>query len=77
MKARTLGDRLVMLLKAMDLPQYKYAEKYSVYKSSITRYRNNERYPEGELLAALAKENVNIHWLFTGEGSVLSPPSTL
>jgi SOS-response transcriptional repressor LexA len=70
MKARTLGDRLVMLLKAMDLPQYKFAEKYSVSKSSITRYRNNERYPEGELLAALAKENVNIHWLFTGEGEM-------
>lgn len=70
MKARTIGDRLVMLMKTMGLPQYQFAEKYSVSKSSITRYRNNERYPEGELLAALAKENVNIHWLFTGDGEM-------
>jgi len=66
----TIGQRLTLVIKALNLKDYQFAEKYNISRASLSRYKQNERYPEPEFLEALTKDNINIHWLFTGKGSM-------
>jgi len=66
----TIGQRLTLVIKALKLKDYQFAEKYNISRASLSRYKQNERYPEPEFLEALTKDNINIHWLFTGKGSM-------
>jgi SOS-response transcriptional repressor LexA len=70
MNKPTIGQRLTLVIKALKLKDYQFAEKYNISRASLSRYKQNERYPEPEFLEALTKDNINIHWLFTGKGSM-------
>jgi SOS-response transcriptional repressor LexA len=54
----------------MRLKDYQFAIKYGISRASLSRYKLNERYPDPEFLEALSRDKINIHWLFTGNGSM-------
>ena len=70
MNKPTIGQRLSLVIKAMRLKDYEFATKYGISRASLSRYKMNERYPDPEFLEALSKDKINIHWLFTGNGSM-------
>ena len=70
MNKPTIGQRLSLVTKAMRLKDYQFANKYGISRASLSRYKLNERYPDPEFLEALSKDQINIHWLFTGSGSM-------
>jgi len=70
MKSGTIGDRLEMIMIAMGLKQYQFAEKFGLARNTIIRYIHNERYPEPEFMVRLADLSININWLLKGEGSM-------
>jgi SOS-response transcriptional repressor LexA len=70
MNKPTIGQRLSLVIKAMRLKDYQFATKYGISRASLSRYKLNERYPDPEFLEALSKDQINIHWLFTGSGSM-------
>jgi SOS-response transcriptional repressor LexA len=70
MNKPTIGQRLSLVIKAMRLKDYQFASKYGISRASLSRYKLNERYPDPEFLEALSKDMINIHWLFTGSGSM-------
>jgi SOS-response transcriptional repressor LexA len=70
MNKPTIGQRLSLVIKAMRLKDYQFANKYGISRSSLSRYKLNERYPDPEFLEALSKDKINLHWLFTGSGSM-------
>jgi len=70
MNKPTIGQRLSLVIKAMRLKDYQFANKYAISRASLSRYKLNERYPDPEFLEALSKDQINIHWLFTGNGSM-------
>jgi len=70
MNKPTIGQRLSLVIKQLRLKDYQFAQKYGISRASLSRYKLNERYPDAEFLEALSKDNINIHWLFTGNGSM-------
>jgi len=70
MNKPTIGQRLSLVIKAMRLKDYQFAKKYGISRASLSRYKLNERYPDPEFLEALTRDKINIHWLFTGNGSM-------
>ena len=70
MNKPTIGQRLSLVIKAMRLKDYQFATKYGISRASLSRYKLNERYPDPEFLEALSKDQINLHWLFTGNGSM-------
>jgi SOS-response transcriptional repressor LexA len=70
MNKPTIGQRLSLVIKQLRLKDYQFATKYGISRASLSRYKLNERYPDPEFLEALSKDNINIHWLFTGSGSM-------
>ena len=70
MNKPTIGQRLSLVIKAMRLKDYQFANKYGISRASLSRYKLNERYPDPEFLEALSKDQINLHWLFTGNGSM-------
>jgi SOS-response transcriptional repressor LexA len=70
MKAEDIGTRLGLLVKALNLKQYQFNEKFGISTNSMARYKNNERYPESEFLAKLVENGINVNWLLRGEGSM-------
>lgn len=70
MNKPTIGQRLSLVIKAMRLKDYQFANKYGISRASLSRYKLNERYPDPEFLEALSRDQINIHWLFTGCGSM-------
>jgi SOS-response transcriptional repressor LexA len=70
MNKPTIGQRLSLVIKAMRLKDYQFATKYGISRASLSRYKLNERYPDPEFLEALSKDKINLHWLFTGNGSM-------
>jgi len=70
MNKPTIGQRLSLVIKAMRLKDYQFATKYGISRASLSRYKLNERYPDPEFLEALSRDKINIHWLFTGNGSM-------
>ena len=70
MNPEDIGMRLGMLIKSMNLKQYQFNKKFGISANSLDRYKNNERYPEAQLLARLVEAGVNVNWLLRGEGSM-------
>ncbi len=75
MDPNDIGSRLAMLIKAMNLKQYQFTEKFGISANSLDRYKNNERYPDPQFLTRLIDAGVNVNWLLRGEGSmfILAP----
>ena len=70
MNKPTIGHRLSLVIKAMRLKDYQFAEKYGISRASLSRYKSSERYPDPEFLEVLSRDKINLHWLFTGNGSM-------
>jgi transcriptional regulator with XRE-family HTH domain len=75
MDPNDVGSRLGMLIKAMKLKQYQFTEKFGISANSLDRYKNNERFPDPQIMARLIDAGVNVNWRLRGEGSmfILAP----
>ncbi len=70
MATKEIGDRLLKVMKMMRLKNYEFAEKFSLSPVTLSRYKAGLRVPEPNFLIALAKAQVNVNWLLTGEGTM-------
>lgn len=64
-------NRLIKLRELFNLSGYSFAKKLEIPQPTYSRYESGEQKPSGKLLESLVlKFNVNIYWLFTGEGEM-------
>ena len=70
MAAKTVGDRLKMLVRSLSMTHGDFAKKNGISLNSMSRYINNKRSPDPEFLTKLAKQKVNLNWLLSGEGGM-------
>ena len=67
--------RLIEVRNAYELSGYAFAKKLNIPQPTYLRYETGEQKPSGKLLEALAVIcNVNIYWLFTGDGKMFFNP---
>ncbi len=68
----SLGFRLVQLRKSRHLTQVEFAEKVGTNVSVIRRFEGNISMPAAETLIAIQDAfGCNLHWLLTGQGTML------
>lgn len=74
--AENLAVRLKQARERLGLTQAEAANKSGTPLVSLKRYEASKVIPGGEALIDLAKLGINLHWLLTGEGSMLpqDPP---
>lgn len=66
-------NRLTKLRELFNLSGYSFAKKLGIPQPTYLRYETGEQKPSGKLLESLVlKFNVNIYWLFTGEGEMFT-----
>lgn len=70
MATYTLGQRLELIMKALDKNQREFAEDFGISYNSLGRYKRNERMPDPEFLSKLADLKINLNWLIKGEGGM-------
>ena len=70
--AESRGDRLKAFLKARFQTVSAAAEAYGKAGSYFNNYLNGQSMPGGEVLTWLAEQGLNVNWLLSGEGSMLS-----
>lgn len=69
-EAKTLGDRLRLIISQLDITAKEFAEKCGMSYKILNEYLQNRRSPGGDKLKQIAEAfNVNLNWLLTGEGS--------
>lgn len=75
-EAQTLGERIKLLRKNVNLTQQELAEKVGTTQNVITNYERGNRNPTGPVLKNICHAlNANEDWLRTGEGDP-HPPVT-
>ena len=65
-------ERLIQILKELDLSQNQFATKIGTYQSTISKWMNEEAHnrPTVEQLEEMVKiYGINVSWLLTGIGS--------
>jgi len=70
MAAKTVGDRLKMLVRSLSMTHGDFAKQNAISLNSMSRYINNKRSPDPEFLIKLAEQKVNLNWLLSGEGGM-------
>jgi len=66
-----LSNRIKKIRKILDLTQTEFGNKLQIPFSTISRYENGEVKPGFDVLYKIGKiYDVNMNWLFTGEGSM-------
>lgn len=71
MATTTVGDRLIMLVRSLDLTQGDFANKNWISLNSLSWCIKNERSPDPVHLTELAKQKVNFNRLLSGKGGVI------
>lgn len=73
----TLGKRLELLIKKMNINQSEFAELSGLKRAVISSYIRDINLPRAETLTLWANQfKIDIHWLLTGEGEpFLAPPA--
>ena len=67
------SEKIRLIRKILDLPQWKIAELCSVSQSYWSEIEMGEKQPNGPIILTLVNDfNVNPQWLKTGFGSVFS-----
>jgi transcriptional regulator with XRE-family HTH domain len=70
---RALGERVAMVRDHCDLNISRLARKLDISHSFLSQIISAKRKPSYEFLCGLSvKLNINLHWLFTGEGEMIS-----
>ena len=72
MRNETVASRLGMYRKAINCSFAEYADKTGIPVSTLQKYEGEHRAPGSEAIGALAQSGVNVHWLITGQGPMLS-----
>jgi transcriptional regulator with XRE-family HTH domain len=67
----TFGDRLKRLREHLRFSQQEMADKLGISQISLSNYERGKRFPDVRIIQALLELfNVNLVWLFTGNGAV-------
>jgi transcriptional regulator with XRE-family HTH domain len=76
MNQETIGQRLKILIKQLDLDVRGFCKRLDVSETSIRNYFSRGNNPNAEFLTKLTStfEYVNLHWLLTGNGESFLPP---
>ncbi len=67
--------RLIEVRNACGMSGYSFAKKLNIPQPTYLRYETGEQKPSAKLIEALVLIfNVNVYWLFTGEGRMFAAP---
>ena len=67
--------RLIEVRNACGMSGYSFAKKLNIPQPTYLRYETGEQKPSAKLISALVLLfNVNVYWLFTGEGKMFFRP---
>lgn len=67
----TFGDRLKMLREHLRFSQQEMADKLGISQISLSNYERGKRFPDVRIIRKLLDLfNVNLVWLFTGNGAM-------
>lgn len=69
--SETLGKRLKLWRKFIGKNQIEFSELSNIGIAIIRKCESDASMPGGHTLIAFANTGVNIHWLLTGEGSMV------
>ena len=69
-----MHERLKAIRKTLGLKQGKFAEQLGIAQTYLSDIEHGRKGFPATLLMALDKENVNLHWLLTGEGEMFYSP---
>src|SRR5438309_3649477 len=67
----TLGARLKVLRQSLGKTQAEMSTSTGIPLPTWKKYEGSDREPGAEALVAMARTGVNLHWLLTGNGSML------
>jgi len=70
MATYTVGHRLDIVIKALNMTSKKFADEMGISYNSLGRYKRDERMPDPDFLSKLAELKINLNWLLRGEGSM-------
>ena len=68
----SIGERLKLIRKSMELSQARFADELSVHLRSYVSYEQGHRSIPQSVMLQLLEKGYNIHWLLTGEGDMSS-----
>jgi len=68
----TIGDRLKQYIKQNFSNIKEFSMATGISQNQLSFYLNNVRIPGGEILKKFAETGLNINWLLTGEGEMLT-----
>ncbi|HLP58508.1 MAG TPA: helix-turn-helix transcriptional regulator [Candidatus Deferrimicrobium sp.] len=68
-----VGDRVAMVKEHCHLKTTEFAKRLGISHSFLSQVISGKRKPSYEFLCALSVEfNINLHWLFTGQGEMIA-----
>ncbi len=75
MNPEQIGSRIKAWRKHLGLTQVGFAELSGVHIGVLKKYERGVNVPGGEVLGAFSQTGVNINWLLTGEGEMITKAS--
>lgn len=72
MKRKEFSVRLTQFMNAVSPTQVDFAEKLGISPQALQKYMKTERLPMPALLEKLNKLGLNINWLLTGAGEMIT-----
>lgn len=73
----TIGSRLKSVRKSLNLNQEKFSKKLNIKREMLSRYENDKNQIPNQIVQNIHKKfNVNISWLLTGEGEMITGQSS-
>lgn len=71
MNSETLGDRLKVVRKYLELNQEEVSQKLQITNQTLSRYEKGTRFPDSQFLRRFGSMfNVNANWLLYGIGDL-------
>ncbi len=72
MRQDTIGSRLSAARRTIGKSIDDFSESTGIPVSTLKKYESGYRIPGGEALQQMSKVGINLHWLLTGRGPMLS-----
>jgi len=67
-----IGLRLKNIRESINLTQKEFGDKINIAMSAVSRYELNDTLPNKDVLNKIVEFfNINLHWLLTGNGTML------
>jgi transcriptional regulator with XRE-family HTH domain len=71
MTSETIGDRLKIIRKFLNLNQEAVSRKMQITNQTLSRYEKGTRFPDSQFLQRFGKlYNVNANWMLYGIGDL-------